>query len=365
MAKLKTKMTAEERLAIINQALEDVTITEEPIKHYYKMDKVLGAGKFGVVKSGHRIGDPDFKVAVKTIALKNLTSQFHSIIQEILTLKKCDHPNIVKIYEIFKDRKRLYIVMEFVEGKELFSYIVENFKMNEADTCHVVQQLLKTIKYMHSINFLHRDLKPENIMINPETKHIKLIDFGLASYYLPTKNLETKVGTPYYVAPEVLAGNYNREVDVWSIGVIWYTLLTGCPPFQGDSINKVYEKIKAAKVKFYKEDWANIAEEAKEFILSTIAKDPKKRLSAQDALNHPWIKMKHSLSTKISPDILKKLANFKAPDMLKKEMFLILANQIDKEQIQEWNQAFEELDVDGTGMIKVSTIIELCKSRGR
>ena len=238
-----------------------------------------------------------------------MTSQFHSIIQEILTLKKWDHPNIVKIYEIFRDNKKLYIVMEFVEGKELLNYVIEQYKLKESEAWSIIKQLLKTIKYVHSKKIIHRDLKPENIIINPDKMQIKLIDFGLSSYYSDLVNLNTKVGTPYFVAPEVLDGSYNKEIDLWSIGVIWYTLLTGCPPFQADNINKVYEKIRAWKLKFYEEDWSSLSQESQDFIKKLIVKSPSKRMTSDQALNHPWILMVEKLDdTKVTPDIIKKIS---------------------------------------------------------
>lgn len=284
--------------------------------------------------------------------------------QEILTLKKCDHPNIVKIHDIFRDNKKLYIVMDFVEGKELLNYIIEQCKLKEAGACSVIKQLLKIIKYMHSKGIMHRDLKPENIMINPRNMQIKLVDFGLSSYFDEYKNLHTKVGTPYYVAPEVLDGNYNKEIDLWSIGVITYTLLTGCPPFQGENIIKIYERIRACKLKFYASDWEEISKESQDFIKKLVVKNPSGRMTADQALNHKWILMAEKLQSKITPDVIKKLARYKVPDILKKEVFLILANQIKDETIEDWNKTFEELDVEGTGMIRIDTLIQKCKDEG-
>lgn len=135
--------------------------------------------------------------------------------------------------------------MEMVEGQELFGYTVDRYKLGENETKIIIQQILKTIKYIHGKGIMHRDLKPENIMINPKTKHIKLVDFGLSSYFEDFMNLHTRVGTPYYVAPEVLNGDYNKQVDIWSIGIIAYILLTGCPPFQSENIDKIYDQIQA------------------------------------------------------------------------------------------------------------------------
>jgi calcium-dependent protein kinase len=215
------------KIDVLHEAMKDLNITEEPIEKYYELGQVLGSGKYGVVKKGVSLLNPDFNVAVKTIELEKLTGNYHSCVSEIVTLKKVDHPNIVKIYEIFKDIKYLYIVMEFVDGKELFEYVVEHTKINELDSAKIAKQLIATVKYLNSLNICHRDIKPENILINPTSLHVKLIDFGLSTYFSDFSQLITKVGTPYYVSPEVLKGSYNKQCDMWSIGVITYILLTG------------------------------------------------------------------------------------------------------------------------------------------
>jgi serine/threonine protein kinase len=213
-------MERSHRLDILNEALSDFGITEEPIGNYYSMEKVIGSGKYGVVKLGKSVNDSEYKVAIKVIKLEKLMSQYYSIVQEIYALKKIDHPNVVKIHEIFKDERKLYIVMEYVEGKELFDFVVQKMKLLESEASKIAMQLLKTIKYLNEVKICHRDLKPENIIINPETIHIKLIDFGLSSLYSEFTHLETKVDTPYYVAPEVLDKNYGKECDIRSIGMI-------------------------------------------------------------------------------------------------------------------------------------------------
>lgn len=199
------------KVDVLHEAMKDLNITEDPIEKYYELGEVLGSGKYGVVKKGTSLLNSDFHVAVKTIELEKLTGNFHSCVSEIVTLKKVDHPNIVKIYEIFKDFKFLYIVMEFVDGKELFEYVVEHTKINELDSAKITKQLIATVKYLNSLNICHRDIKPENILINPKSLHIKLIDFGLSTYFNDFSKLTTKVGTPYYVSPEVLKGSYSKQ----------------------------------------------------------------------------------------------------------------------------------------------------------
>jgi serine/threonine protein kinase len=282
-------MERSHRLDILNEALSDLGITEEPIGNYYSMEKVIGAGKYGVVKLGKSVNDSEYKVAIKVIKLEKLRSQYHSIVQEIYALKKIDHPNVVKIHEIFKDERKLYIVMEYVEGKELFDFVVQKMKLLESEASKIAMQLLKTIKYLNEVKICHRDLKPENIIINPETLHIKLIDFGLSAFYSEFTHLETKVGTPYYVAPEVLDKNYGKECDIWSIGVITYVLLTGCPPFQAKTLPELFKRIRSCNLKYIDQDFKNLSHESYRFVKSCLCVDPGKRITAQEGLEHRWI----------------------------------------------------------------------------
>lgn len=195
----------------MKEAIGELGLSEEPITDYYTMDKIIGSGKYGVVKRAASVMNPGFRVAIKIIDMKKLNSQFHSLVQEILTMKKVDHPNIVSIHEMFKNEEKLYLVMEYVEGMELFDFVAERFKLKESEAIDIIEQLVKVIKYLNALGICHRDLKPENIIINPRTQKIKLIDFGLSAYFSDSSQLESKVGTPYYVAPEVLDGNYNKE----------------------------------------------------------------------------------------------------------------------------------------------------------
>lgn len=148
---IASKMERTNKLDILNDALADLSLTEEPIKDYYSMGEVIGAGKYGVVKTAKSLSKPGYKVAVKIIKLDKLKSQFHSVVQEILALKKIDHPNVVKIHEIFRDSKKLYIVMEYVEGKELFDFVVQKMKLLESEASKITMQLLKTIKYLNEL----------------------------------------------------------------------------------------------------------------------------------------------------------------------------------------------------------------------
>jgi len=153
---------------------------------------------------------------------------------EIDILKNLDHPNILRLYEVFEDKKFIYLVTEFCEAGELFDEIVKRQRFDERDAAIIIKQLLSAIAYCHSKSVCHRDLKPENILIdNKETLSIKLIDFGTSQKFDTEEKMELILGTAYYIAPEVLKGEYDEKCDVWSCGVILYILLSGSPPFNG------------------------------------------------------------------------------------------------------------------------------------
>jgi calcium-dependent protein kinase len=353
-------MTSMNKIDVLHDALKDLNITQDTLDNFYILEHVLGSGKYGVVKKGYSIRNTDFKVAVKCIELEKLTGNYHSCISEVLTLRKVDHPNIVKIYEIFKDQEFLYIVMEYVDGKELFEFVVEHTKINETDSADITGQLLKTIKYLNLLNICHRDIKPENILINPKTLHVKVIDFGLSTYFSDFQQLVTKVGTPYYVSPEVLKGNYNKQCDMWSVGVITYILLTGCPPFQGENLAEVYNEILYEKLKLYRSDWEELSAHSLEFVKSMLKKNPDSRLTPDEGLKHPFVTQK-SVKQMIKPSVLKKLAKANQNSYLKKEIFVILSTYIKNDVIEKWNKIFHSLDTDGTGKIKMSEVIKMLK----
>lgn len=160
---------------------------------------------------------------------------------ELDILKTLDHPNIIKLYDIFDYREFFYVVTEYCGGGELFAAVKRNHHFSEKDASGILKQLLSAVSYLHSRNIVHRDLKPENIVFNTVVDtdfskgRIKIIDFGTAEIVRKGKNLTAKVGSPFYVAPEVLQQNYNNKCDVWSCGVILYVLLSGYPPFRGRS----------------------------------------------------------------------------------------------------------------------------------
>jgi len=233
-------------------------------------------------------------VAVKCINKKTLKKEELQLLsREINIMKKLQHKNIVQLFDIYETVSDLFLVLEFVPGGELFDQIVERGSYSEHDAAALVRQILEGIDYMHKHGVVHRDLKPENLLCsNPSSATssiIKIADFGL-SKDLETGNLQTSCGTPSYVAPEVLmGGQYDSEVDIWSIGVITYVLLCGFTPFYGDNQRQLFERILHAQFDFPAPEWDDITPAAKDFVKKLLVVNPAQRLTAGQALSHQWI----------------------------------------------------------------------------
>ncbi|XP_007665603.1 calcium/calmodulin-dependent protein kinase type 1 isoform X2 [Ornithorhynchus anatinus] len=202
------------------------------------------------------------------------------------------HPNIVALDDIYESGGHLYLIMQLVSGGELFDRIVEKGFYTERDASRLIRQVLDAVKYLHDMGIVHRDLKPENLLYYSleEDSKIMISDFGLSKMESSGSVLSTACGTPGYVAPEVLAQKpYSKAVDCWSIGVIAYILLCGYPPFYDENDAKLFEQILKAEYEFDSPYWDAISDSAKDFIQHLMEKDPGKRFTCEQALQHPWI----------------------------------------------------------------------------
>ncbi|KAG5835750.1 hypothetical protein ANANG_G00247330 [Anguilla anguilla] len=261
------------------------------IKEIYDFKEVLGTGAFSEVvlaeeKRTQRL------VAIKCIPKKALEGKENSIENEIAVLHKMKHANIVSLEDIFESKSHLYLVMQLVSGGELFDRIVEKGFYTEKDASKLIQQILDAVKYLHDMGIVHRDLKPENLLYYSmdEDSKIMISDFGLSKIEGSGSVMSTACGTPGYVAPEVLAQKpYSKAVDCWSIGVIAYILLCGYPPFYDENDAKLFEQILKAEYEFDSPYWDDISDSAKDFIVHLMEKDPRKRYTCEQALQHPWI----------------------------------------------------------------------------
>lgn len=195
---------------------------------------------------------------------ENIKKDVKLLEEELAILTQVDHPNIIKFHETYIDYRYVHIVMELSEGGELFEKIVEMHRFTEAMAASLMKKILSSVKHLHEHGICHRDLKPENFLFsdNSPDAEIKLIDFGLSKRFGsiqeldPTEKMHTIVGTPYYVAPEVLKGSYEFKCDVWSLGVILYIMLCGYPPFEGDNNKEIFKRVLQQKLEFDPEEWS-------------------------------------------------------------------------------------------------------------
>jgi len=262
------------------------------IDKIYEFKNELGRGAFSIVYLGVNKATGS-KHAIKVINKKDLGKDYEKNLKmEVDILKKVNHPNIIALKELFDTPDKLYLVMELVTGGELFDKIVEKGSYTEAEASTLVRKIVSAVEYLHGIDIVHRDLKPENLLLKraDDDLEVALADFGLSKIVGQQMMMQTACGTPSYVAPEVLnASGYGKEVDMWSIGVITYILLCGFPPFYGDTVPEIFEQIMEANFDYPEEYWGSVTKEAKDFINKLLVVETTERMSASDALKHPWL----------------------------------------------------------------------------
>jgi len=262
--------------------------------HYVILNK-LGRGNFAVVRKVQRKSDGKF-FAAKIITKKAMKPRDLKLLgEEVNILKKLAHPNINRLIETFDTKHHLYIVLELLQGENLFENIIKQRKYTEHDAANVVKQVARACEYMHPRGVIHRDLKPENLVyLDKEKDHICVTDFGLSKSVANEGDLmKTACGTPAFVAPEILRQEkYDSQVDMWSLGVILYTMLCGYPPFVEKNLPSLYKVIKRGQVKFDKPYWDNISEEAKSCVLGLLTVDASKRLTPVQLQKHVWLNVK-------------------------------------------------------------------------
>lgn len=281
--------------------------TKEPLSQRWELAQKIGEGGYATVRLARRKdplpGQPPPEnrlAAVKIISKRNSDMYNEKMVsREVFSFRLLDlaggHANIVELYEVCEDDENVYLVMELLQGGELFVRIAERGQYTERDAANLVVSMLASLAFCHRHNLTHRDVKPENFVFtepNGDDADVKLTDFGIAYYSEdPMALCKTLCGTPLYVAPEVLLRQpYGPEADLWSLGVIVYIMLVGYPPFDDNDIVQLVKKIKYRPVKFDGPEWKLISEEGKEFLGNLLDKDASNRMTAQQALEHDWLR---------------------------------------------------------------------------
>lgn len=255
----------------------------------YELDRTIGTGGFGKVKlATHTLTGA--KVAVKIMDKTKLGKDLPRVKLEISALKSLSHPNICKLYQVIETETHCYVVMEYCAGGELFDHIVEKSRLSEMESRMFFRQIISAVSYLHDSGYAHRDLKPENVLLDRD-QNLKIIDFGLCAK--PQGGMDslllTSCGSPTYAAPELIQGvqYHGSGVDIWSMGVILYTLLCGCLPFESDNIEELFRKI--LRGKYVEPGW--LSSGSKRLLRRMLCVDPAKRISIGELINDPWIKL--------------------------------------------------------------------------
>ncbi|CDP08633.1 unnamed protein product [Coffea canephora] len=264
----------------------------------YELGKEVGRGHFGhtCFAKGKKSELKDVPVAVKIISKAKMTTaiSIEDVRREVKILKALSgHRHLVKFYDACEDANNVYIVMELCEGGELLDRILSRGgRYTEEDAKLIVAQILSVVAFCHLQGVVHRDLKPENFLFTSRSEEadMKLIDFGLSDFIRPDERLNDIVGSAYYVAPEVLHRSYSLEADIWSIGVITYILLCGSRPFWARTESGIFRAVLRADPNFEDIPWPSVSKEAKDFVKRLLNKDYRKRMTAAQALTHPWLR---------------------------------------------------------------------------
>ncbi|CAH9127642.1 unnamed protein product [Cuscuta epithymum] len=327
----------------------------------YKLGHELGRGEFGVTYlcTNKSTGE---HLACKSISKKKLRTQvdIDDVKREVQIMKLLPrHPNIVSLKDTYEDDHAVHLVMELCEGGELFDRIVARGHYTERAAAVVTRTIVEVIQMCHKNGVMHRDLKPENFLFanKKETAALKAIDFGLSVTFKPGETFKEIVGSPYYMAPEVLKRNYGPEVDVWSAGVILYILLCGVPPFWAETEKGVAQAIIRSVVDLKKDPWPKVSDNAKDLVKKMLNPDPTKRLTALEVLDHPWLQnAQKAPNVSLGETVIARLKQFSMMNKLKKRALKVIAEHLSVEEMAGIKEVFKLMDTSNNGKINMNEL---------
>ncbi|MCD9640111.1 Calcium-dependent protein kinase 32 [Datura stramonium] len=335
--------------------------TGPDIEATYELGRELGRGEFGVTYLSTEKATGDV-YACKSISKKKLRTRvdIEDVRREVEIMKHLPkHPNIVTLKDTYEDDNAVHIVMELCEGGELFDRIVARGHYTERAAAAVTRTIVEVIQMCHKHGVMHRDLKPENFLFEnkKETAPLKAIDFGLSVFFKPGERFNEIVGSPYYMAPEVLKRDYGPEVDVWSAGVILYILLCGVPPFWAETEQGVAQAIIRSVVNFKRDPWPKVSDNAKDLVKKMLNPDPSKRLTAQEVLDHPWIQnAKKAPNVSLGETVKARLKQFSMMNKLKKRALRVIAEHLTVDEVAGIKEGFQLMDIGNKGKIDINEL---------
>ncbi|CAE7170981.1 CPK22, partial [Symbiodinium pilosum] len=323
---------------------------------YFVEKKALGTGYNGSVllaRGKNRAG----KFAIKAFKLHGVSKEKKAeLASEAEIFLSMDHPHIVRLFDVYEEEDRLSLVMECMEGGELFDRVREKKVYSEKDACKTAWMMLLAVNYLHSVGIVHRDLKLENFLYEKKDgDFLKLIDFGFSKVWAKNTKMELSCGTLSYAAPEVLAKSYTSQCDLWSLGVIVFILLVGYMPFAGNDERKQIQMIRSGNYIVKKDRWAKVSSQASDFVQKLLVVDPDVRMNAPAALEHPWIKnLEHANTDCIDEAMVTSLCNFARTQNFRRSCMKLMAWSLTSAERSQVREAFLELDRGSTGTITAS-----------
>jgi len=340
---------------------------------------ILGSGVSGLVrKVSHKKTGVEYAVKVLDLGLVETKEGFQQLREEIFIMCQLDHPNIVRLEEVYESHSEIYLVQELCMGGELFDRLDEqpDYHYTETECARLIKQMLCAVRYLHSKGIIHRDLKLENFLFSSSAQdsELKMIDFGLSKHFRYGEVQHEAVGTPYTVAPEVIRGQYDERCDIWAIGVIAFLLFSGDPPFGGcggsESLMVVRQNILDGDFEFEPaEIWDLVSDLGKIFVQDLLVTDPKKRPLAREAQRHSWLKVQASRDCQgsrqdnvLNPNVVKALIGFKEFSDMRKLLSEVLSYTLLPDQIKDLRKEFEIMDTDGTGEITLDNLKQVLVS---
>ena len=339
------------------------------IEDNYKIISKLGKGSFGSVFKVQNIKTNGIR-ALKVIKKTSIIYQDddHKFLKEIEILIKLEHPNIIKIYEYYTDDINFYLITDYFSNGELYNYVYKSKSLSERQTQYIMQQLLCAVNYLHLNNIAHRDIKLENILVEQEIEsngeqllNVKLIDFGTSNYVKTenTNNFTVKVGSPFYMAPEVLNKKYNNKCDIWSCGVIMFMLLRGYPPFKGENQEELFKSILNDNINY--NEMNDISEHAKDLMSKMLERNVDIRYTADECLKHKWMKIYNQkgeiMKTEVVTSALNNISNYNATEKLQQATMAYIVHFISfNKEVEDLKTVFNKFDKNKDGLLSFEEI---------
>jgi len=349
----------------LNPFSDTITGKREDLSKRYQVLNEIGAGRYGTVRRARLRADPEKKFAVKSVP-KELVEDMNELRNEIEILRKMDHPHVLGLVEALEDDKEIHIVSNLCKGGELFDRIVTNGTFSERDAARLMRQVLLALEYCHTkLHIVHRDIKPENLLYytRDADSDLCLCDFGMSRVFQDQEQMHATCGSPSYVAPEVLDKDYTFKCDLWSAGVILYILLCGKVPFGGNSDREIMRNVTRGKYSLTDPAWEHISDSAKSLVAQLLEVDPVKRLTASQALAHPWIEQVENTSTVPLNRTLTNMKKFTSYARLKRLSLEVIGQHLASSQQEQHDQyminlreIFQALDKDGKGQIRAEDL---------